>query len=75
MGTKSRRHEKESRFGRCEICNAEIPIEFYFAKGEVIFCSECSSEYVIQSLKPIVLTLVTEDFEKEDVEKEMSFDD
>ena len=66
MGKKSRQYESGTRFGRCELCNNEIPIEFYFDKGEVVICSDCSSEYIIQSLRPVRLMLVDEDYEDDD---------
>ena len=62
MGKRNKQYENQTRFGRCEICNNEIPIEFYFDKGEVVFCNECSSEYIIKSLRPVRLMLINEDY-------------
>ncbi|MBC8316815.1 MAG: hypothetical protein H8E41_02850 [Desulfobulbaceae bacterium] len=60
MGKRSKKYE-ESRFGRCEECRGSIPIEFYYEKGDSVFCDECSSEYIIKSRSPIKLVQIEED--------------
>lgn len=62
MGKRSRKYE-ESRFGSCEVCSGGIAIEFYYDKGDSVFCDECSSEYIIKSRTPIKLIRIEEDNE------------
>ena len=57
MGKKRKSYENGCQFARCEVCHDDIPIEFYFAKGEKLFCSNCYSEYVVQSKRPPMLKL------------------
>nr|MBF0221112.1 hypothetical protein [Desulfobulbaceae bacterium] len=68
MEKRSRSYENESRFARCEICYGEIPIEFYFGKGEVVVCSECDTEYILEERHPLVLTMVVDRYDDENFE-------
>ena len=63
MSKRNKRYEEEVRFGICDICDNEIPIEFYCARGDSIFCEECSAEYLIKSLRPLRLMLLEADYD------------
>lgn len=62
MSKRNYRSDEELRFGRCEICSYEIPIEFYCDKGDSVFCSNCSSEHMIVSRRPLRLRLDEENY-------------
>ena len=66
MGKKNRQYDHEERFTRCKICDGEIVIEHFMERGEVVSCEECESEYILKSLKPIILTLLEEDDDYDD---------
>ncbi len=63
MGKKRRSYEQEARFARCDVCYGEIPIEFYFAKGEVVVCSECDTEYILDCRQPVILSMFENSFD------------
>ena len=57
MGKTQKSNESGCLLVRCEVCHEDIAIEFYFGKGERLFCSNCYSEYVLQSKRPVLLAL------------------
>ena len=63
MGQKSSRYEEEVRFYRCDNCGNNIPVEFYYDQDDTLFCDDCSSEYMIQSRRPLRLILLEEDYD------------
>lgn len=72
MGRKSRHFDEDERFARCGVCHEDIIIEFYQDSGDVVYCDECDSKYLLQSRDPIRLSLIDEDFDDYDEE---GFDD
>ncbi len=66
MGKRNKRFEEEVKFGRCELCGNEIGIEFYYDKGDIIFCNECSAEYKLKSRHPLHIELVDADYDDND---------
>jgi len=59
---KAKKEVKEKRrIVVCPKCNAEIEIEDFYARGDIITCNECGEEYVIRSLRPIKLMPLEED--------------
>ncbi|MGW8195864.1 MAG: hypothetical protein ACWGOX_16535 [Desulforhopalus sp.] len=63
------------RFGRCDICNEPIPIEFYFNKGDEVTCYECGSEYIIISRAPVKLSLLEGSYDPDEIYSDLRFDD
>lgn len=61
MGKRNKRYENDARYGRCEVCDADIPLEYFIERGDVIGCSECGAEYFIQALQPVRLRLLKEE--------------
>ena len=63
MGRKRNIFEQDSQVARCEVCSRAIPIEFYFDKGEVIVCSGCDTEYLLECRKPAILSILVDAYD------------
>ena len=61
MGKRSRQFEEEERFVRCHVCYEDIAIEFYLERGDVVYCQECDSEYILKSKNPTRIALLYND--------------
>jgi alpha-aminoadipate/glutamate carrier protein LysW len=61
MGKRNRRYENETRYGRCEMCDADIPLKYFIERGDVVSCGECGAEYVIRALQPVRLKFLEEE--------------
>ena len=70
MGKRTKRYEKDARYGRCDVCDADIPLEHFIERGDVIACDECGAEYVIQALQPLRLKQLEEEHDDFDQERE-----
>ena len=66
MGKFSKHHADNYRFGKCDICNEYIPIEYYFSKGDLIVCSECGTEYILTSKSPVKLSIAEGSYDSGD---------
>lgn len=75
MDKLNRQQQDRERFGKCEICLENIPIEFYFSKGDSIVCYECGTEYVLKSKSPVKLAITEGNYDPDDYFGEMIFDD
>lgn len=62
------------RFGKCEICMGNIPVEYYFSEGDQITCYECGTEYTLLSKSPVKLTML-DGYAGDDYFGEMQFDE
>ncbi|HHO47798.1 MAG TPA: hypothetical protein ENN06_05015 [Desulfobacteraceae bacterium] len=61
MGKRNRRYENAVRYGRCDMCDADIPLEHFIDRGDAVSCGECGAEYVIQALQPVRLKVQEEE--------------
>ncbi|MDD3618373.1 MAG: hypothetical protein RBR09_02525 [Desulfobulbaceae bacterium] len=61
MSKRNRRYENAVRYGRCGMCDADIPLEHFFERGDVVSCGGCGAEYVIQALQPVRLKVQEEE--------------
>lgn len=61
MGKRSKRYEEEERVAECGVCGGDIVLEHYLDRGDLIYCDECESEYVIKSNYPLRLVLIEDD--------------
>lgn len=57
MAKYNRRQSDRERFGKCVICESDIPIEYYFGTGDKLICYECGSDYTLLSKDPVKLQL------------------
>lgn len=62
MGKNDGKRDDRVKYFKCEVCLKLIPIEYYFTLGDSIMCTECSSEYLLQSKSPLELTRKTVDY-------------
>ena len=60
MGKRNKQFEEE-RVASCNICGGDIPIDFYMDRGDIVNCDECGEEFVLQSRKPVRLSLLVDD--------------
>ena len=72
---KTKREIKERRrYVVCPKCKAEIEIEDFYTRGDIIACEECGEEYVIKSLRPIeIMPLEEDDPDYEEMEKDNEY--
>ncbi|MCF8055811.1 MAG: hypothetical protein K9K37_04115 [Desulfocapsa sp.] len=78
MENEGKQEEKEQIID-CEFCDGFISLGFYMDSGDVVYCEECGTEYLIASLNPLHLQPIEEDKEddeedEEDEEDEDGFD-
>ncbi|WP_319549088.1 hypothetical protein [Desulfogranum marinum] len=74
--TKKKHHTVDAeRFAKCQICLNNIPVEYYFNKGDEIICYECGTEYTLISKSPVKLEMSGDYYEQDDYFGEMHFDD
>ena len=66
MGKRNKQYEEEQQIVECRVCDGTIPLEFYVARGDMIYCDECGAEYIIKSRNPVRLFLLEEEFDEED---------
>ncbi|SDP65617.1 hypothetical protein [Desulforhopalus singaporensis] len=75
MATTKKQRDERERFGKCQICLCNIPVEYYFDIGDEIICYECGTEYTISSTFPVKLQLVEDSYGGDDFFGEELFDD
>lgn len=73
MGKRSKRYEEEMRLGKCDLCDNDICIDFYYDRGDTIFCDDCSAEYLIKCRQPLRLILLDEEYD-DDFYGDLDFD-
>ena len=56
----------------CTICGGDIIIDGFCEEEDVVYCNDCEAEYLIRSLDPIRLKVLSDDDADED---EDDFDD
>lgn len=71
MGEKSNQYNKKQLTVECKVCDGTILLEPYVARGDMIHCDECESNYIIKSRNPVQMVLLI----KEDIEEEYDEDD
>jgi DNA-directed RNA polymerase subunit RPC12/RpoP len=69
MGKISKHTDKHIKFYKCEVCLKNIPIEYYFTVGDSITCTDCGTEYVLQSKSPLELTRQAVDYSNLDFDE------
>ena len=74
MEKKRKSYESGCLFAQCKVCHDDIPIEFYFGKGERLVCSNCYSEYVILSKRPLMLKLSKGYYAEGDLNMALGYD-
>ncbi len=75
MGKLNKQHQDRERFGKCEICLENIPIEFISVSVIRLFAIECGTEYVLKSKTPVKLAITEGNYDPDDYFGEMIFDD
>ncbi len=60
MGKRSKQFEEE-RSVQCNVCEGYFGLDYYLDRGDLVFCDECGSEFVVKSLNPVILFLVDEE--------------
>jgi|GEM_PF-846486 len=75
MAKLKKRQMSEEKFGKCEICLGNIPVEYYFTKGDEIVCYECGTEYTLVSKNPVKLEMIGDYYEQDDDFGELFFED
>ncbi len=56
----------------CAICGGDIIIDGFCEEDDVVYCNDCEAEYLIRSLDPIRLKVLSDD---ESEEEDDDFDD
>lgn len=75
MAKNTKHREDREMYGKCMICLGNIPVEYYFAKGDEIICYECGTEYTLLSKNPVKLEMSGELYDLDDFDGEFRFDD
>lgn len=66
MAKSSKQQNERVKYFKCEVCLKDIPIEYYFTPGDSIICTDCNTEYVLQSKSPLELTRQEVDYSRLD---------
>ncbi|WP_319549777.1 hypothetical protein [Desulfogranum marinum] len=75
MGKFNKHRVDNYRFGKCEICRQDIPIDYYFSKGDLIMCSECGTEYILTSKSPVKLSIAEGSYGPDDYYGDLMFEE
>lgn len=74
MGRANKHQADNNRFEKCEICSEYIPIMHYLAKGDLVVCYECGTEYILTSKKPVKLSIAEKRYDTDDYFGDVMFE-
>ncbi|WP_448872503.1 hypothetical protein [Desulfobulbus propionicus] len=65
--------EEDAQIEECIVCGGDIIIDGFCEEDDVVYCNDCEAEYLIRSLDPIRLKLLSEednDSDEDDFDEE-----
>jgi lysine biosynthesis protein LysW len=58
--------EEDIQVEECGICGGDIIIDGFCEEDDMVYCNDCEAEYLIRSLDPIRLKLLSDEEGEED---------
>ena len=62
--------EEDIQVEECGICGGDIIIDGFCEEDDMVYCNDCEAEYLIRSLDPIRLKLLSDEEGEEDEDED-----